>query len=172
MAEEFRMQVHLVDGTYELFRCFFGAPSSKTAGREVGATRALLRSLAAWLRSGEVTHIAYAFDHVIESFRNELFTGYKTGDGVEPELLSQFELAERAVAALGVVVWPMSEFEADDAIATAARRFAASAKVDQVLLCSPDKDLAQCIEGKRIVGYDRFKKVPLDETGVVEKFGV
>lgn len=166
------MKVHLVDGTYELFRCYFGAPKKKEKGREIGAARALGRSLGAWLRTGQVTHIAYAFDRVIESFRNDLFTGYKTSEGVEPDLLSQFELAEQVVASFGVTVWPMVEFEADDALATAARRFAKVKEVDQVLICSPDKDLAQCISGKRVVGFDRFKGVALDEKGVVAKFGV
>lgn len=166
------MKVHLVDGTYELFRCYYGAPKKKENGREIGAARALGRSLAAWLRTGEVTHVAYAFDRVIESFRNDLFTGYKTSEGVEPDLLSQFELAEQTVAALGVTVWPMIEFEADDALATAARRFAKVKGVEQVLICSPDKDLAQCISGRKIVGYDRFKGVTLDEKGVMAKFGV
>jgi 5'-3' exonuclease len=138
----------------------------------VGATRTLVRSLAAWLRTGEVTHAAYAFDHVIESFRNRLFTGYKTSEGIDPELYGQFELAERAVAALGMVVWPMIEFEADDALATGAKRFAAVKGVRQVLLCSPDKDLAQCVRGRKIVGFDRWKKTVLDEKGVKEKFGV
>lgn len=166
------MKVHLVDGTYELFRCYYGAPKKKIKGREVGAARTLGRSLASWLGTGQVTHVAYAFDHVIESFRNDLYAGYKTSEGIEPDLFAQFELAEQVVSALGVTVWPMVEFEADDALATAARRFAKSEEVDQVLICSPDKDLAQCIEGRRIVGYDRFKDVTLDEKGVVAKFGV
>jgi len=166
------MKVHLVDGTYELFRCFYGAPSKKHQGREVGATRALVRSLAAWLRSGDVTHIACAFDTVIESFRNQLFTGYKTGEGIDPDLWSQFELVERAVKALGITVWSMIDFEADDAIATAAHKFMKNGSVKQVLLCSPDKDLAQCVIGQKVVGYDRGKNVILDEDGVVAKFGV
>jgi 5'-3' exonuclease len=167
------MQVHLIDGTYELFRCFFGAPSAKTAGgREVGATRALLRSFASWLRTGEVTHVACAFDHVIESFRNGLFDGYKTGEGIDPDLYSQFELAERATAALGITVWPMVEFEADDAIAAGAVKFAREKGVTQVLMCSPDKDLAQCVQGNKIVAFDRQRQILLDEAGVVAKFGV
>lgn len=146
------MKVHLVDGTYELFRCYFGAPTRKTRqGREVGATRGLLRSLVSWLSSGDVTHVAYAFDHVIESFRNELFHGYKTSEGIDPDLYSQFELAERAVRALGVVVWPMEKFKADDAIATAAKRFIMDKNVAEILLCTPDKDLAQCVQGNRVV---------------------
>jgi len=166
------MKVHLVDGTYELFRCYYGGPKKKVKGREVGAARTLARSLSAWLRTGQVTHIAYAFDHIIESFRNDLYTGYKTSEGIEPDLFAQFELAEKVVAALGVTVWPMIEFEADDALATAARRFAKVKSVEQVLICSPDKDLSQCIDGKKIVGFDRFKSIPLDEKGVVAKFGV
>jgi 5'-3' exonuclease len=167
------MLVHLIDGTYELFRFFFGAPSYKNAqGKEVGATRALLRSYASWLGKGEVTHLAAAFDHVIESFRNDLFDGYKTGEGIDPDLFGQFELAERALRALGIVVWPMIEFEADDAVAAGAARYAKDRKVSQVLLCSPDKDLAQCVSGKRVVMWDRVRDKILDEKAVIEKFGV
>jgi 5'-3' exonuclease len=167
------MQVHLVDGTYELFRSFFGAPASRTsAGREVGATRGFARSLLAWLRSGKVTHAAYAFDHVIESFRNDLFDGYKTGDGVEPDLVAQFPLAEQAAHALGVTVWPMIEFEADDALATAAAALARDKRVAQIVIASPDKDLAQCVVGQRVVTCDRFRDLTLDEAAVVAKFGV
>ena len=166
------MDVHLVDGTYELFRTFFGAPSSRTSrGLEVGATRALTRSL--WgMRKDGATHVAVAFDTVIESFRNDLFAGYKTGDGIDPALLGQFPLAERAAHALGLVVWPMVSIEADDAIATFAARAARHRDVERVLLCSPDKDLAQCVVGGRVVGWDRRKKVALDEDGVRAKFGV
>src|SRR5574342_1045306 len=150
------MKIHLVDGTYELFRNFFGAPPKKAPdGREVGATLGLLRSLLMLLTSPGVTHLAVAFDHVIESFRNELYAGYKTGEGVDPNLLAQFPLAEEAVAALGVVVWPMVEFEADDALATAVKRFKNHKAVEQIVLCSPDKDLAQLVSGNRIVGWDR-----------------
>ncbi len=167
------MNVHLVDGTYELFRAHFGAPSATTAdGREVGATRGLVRSLRAMLREPGVTHVAVAFDHVVESFRNRLFPGYKTGEGVPPELLAQFPLAEAAARALGLVTWPMVEFEADDALATGAARFAAAPGVERVLLCTPDKDLAQCIQGDRVVGFDRLRRRLLDEPGVREKFGV
>ena len=167
------MNVHLVDGTYELFRAHFGAPSATAPdGREVGATRGLVRSLRALLREEGVTHVAVAFDHVIESFRNRLFPGYKTGAGVPPELLSQFALAEEAARALGVTVWPMVEFEADDALATGAARFAAAPGVARVLLCTPDKDLAQCVRGDRVVGFDRLRRRLLDEAGVREKFGV
>lgn len=167
------MDVHLIDGTYELFRCYFGAPPATAPdGREVGATRGLARSLAAWLRSGEVTHAACAFDTVIESFRNDLFAGYKTGEGIDPVLFAQFPLAERAVAALGITVWSMVEFEADDALAAGAAKYSAAKGVERVLLCSPDKDLAQCVRGEAIVGYDRSKKIVLDHAGVVAKFGV
>ena len=137
------MKLHLIDGTYELFRNHFGAPPRKGSdGGEVGATVGLLRSLAMLLSEPGVTHVACAFDHVIESFRNDLYPGYKTGEGVERALLDQFPLAETAVAAMGVVVWPMVEFEADDALATAAARFRDEPGVEQVVICSPDKDLA------------------------------
>src|SRR5947209_1426925 len=167
------MKIYLVDGTYELFRNHFGPPSRKAPdGREVGATLGLLRSLLLLLATPGITHVACAFDHVIESFRNGLYPGYKTGAGVDPNLLAQFELAEEAVAALGLVVWPMMEFEADDALASATARFKHAAEVEQIVLCSPDKDLAQLISGSRIVGWDRRRKLLLDEAGVVEKFGV
>ena len=167
------MKIHLIDGTYELYRSFFGAPP-KTApdGREVGATVGLLRSFVALLNDPETTHLACAFDHVIESFRNDLYSGYKTGEGIEPALLAQFALAEAAVAALGIVVWPMVEFEADDALAAAADRFTRDPAVDQILICSPDKDLTQCVTGTRIVCLDRRRKIVLDEAGVIAKFGV
>ncbi|MDB4959058.1 MAG: 5-3 exonuclease [Myxococcales bacterium] len=167
-----RVQVHLFDGTYELFRAWFGAPPAQFEGREVGATRTFMRSLAGVLRSGAVTHGGVAFDHVIESFRNDLFAGYKTGEGLEPNLVAQFPLVERAAAALGLVVWPMIEFEADDAIATAAARAATDARVEQVRICSPDKDMCQCVIGSRVVAWDRWKDFVLDEPGVVAKHGV
>ncbi len=167
------MKVHLVDGTYELFRNHFGAPPKRAPdGREVGATLGLLRSMLMLVTSPGVTHVAVAFDHVIESFRNDLFAGYKTGEGVDPNLLAQFPLAEEAIAALGLVVWPMVEFEADDALATAAARFKKAKSVEQILVCSPDKDLAQLVSGKRIVCWDRRREIIIDEAGVVEKFGV
>lgn len=167
------MKLHLVDGTYELFRSFFGAPSARSpSGAEVGATRGLLRSLHFLLREEGATHVASAFDHVIESFRNDLFDGYKTGEGIAEELMSQFPLAERAAHALGIVVWPMVEFEADDAIATAAARGSADSRVDQVIICSPDKDMSQCVRGSRVVCLDRMRRKVLDEPGVREKFGV
>jgi 5'-3' exonuclease len=167
------MKLHLVDGTYELFRAHFGAPPAEAPdGRPVGATRGLMRSLLALLASPDVTHVACAFDHVIESFRNGLFEGYKTSEGVPPELMSQFALAERMTAALGVVVWSMVEFEADDALATAAARWAEADGVEQVVICSPDKDLAQCVRGSRVVCFDRRRQILLDEPAVKQKFGV
>jgi 5'-3' exonuclease len=167
------MKIHLVDGTYELFRNHFGAPPKKSAiGQEVGATLGLMRSLLMLLQSADVTHVGVAFDHVIESFRNDLYTGYKTGEGVDPILLAQFTLAEQAVAALGVVVWPMVEFEADDAIASAAHRFRKTKSVQQIVVCSPDKDLSQVVSGDHIVCWDRRREIIINEAGVVEKFGV
>ncbi|MBX3464467.1 MAG: flap endonuclease [Planctomycetes bacterium] len=167
------MQVHLLDGTWELFRSHYGAPPATAPdGREVGAVRGLLASLVALLREPGVTHVAVAFDTVIESFRNELFAGYKTGAGIEPQLWAQFPLAERAARALGLVVWPMVEFEADDALATGAVRFAAEPAVEQVLLATPDKDLAQCVRGDRVVQLDRRRRHLLDEAAVRAKFGV
>jgi 5'-3' exonuclease len=167
------MKIHLVDGTYELFRNHFGAPPKKAPdGREVGATLGLVRSLLMLLTSPGVTHVGVAFDHVIESFRNQLYTGYKTGEGVDPNLLAQFPLAEEAVAALGAVVWPMVEFEADDALGTAASRLKKNKSVEQILICSPDKDLAQLVEGNKIVCWDRRRDIIIDEAGVVEKYGV
>jgi 5'-3' exonuclease len=167
------MKIYLVDGTYELFRNHFGAPP-RTApdGREVGATLGLLRSLLLLVTTPGIIHVACAFDHVIESFRNGLYPGYKTGAGVDSTLLAQFSLAEEAVAALGLVVWPMVEFEADDALASATARFKHEAAVEQIVLCSPDKDLAQLVCGNRIVGWDRRRNLLLDEAGVVAKFGV
>ncbi len=165
-------KVHLVDGTYELYRAYYGAPKALVAGREVGATRGILRSLLSLVREDGVSHVAVAFDHVIESFRNDLFSGYKTGEGVPEDLMAQFALAERASQALGVVTWSMVDFEADDALATAATRFAQEPGVEQVLICTPDKDLAQCVSGRRVVRLDRMRRLLLDEAGVVEKFGV
>lgn len=167
------MNVHLIDGTYELFRAWFGAPEATSpAGLEVGATRGLLRSLAALLRDDAVTHVGCAFDHTVESFRNELFEGYKTGEGVEPELLDQFPLAERASRALGIVTWPMVELEADDALAAAAAKFRAEPEVTRVVIVSPDKDLCQCVVGREVVTWDRRRNIVLDEAGVRSKFGV
>ena len=167
------MKIHLIDGTYELFRNHFGAPPKKAPdGREVGATLGLLRSLLMLLQSDGVTHVGVAFDHVIESFRNDLYTGYKTSEGVDANLLAQFPLAEEAVAALGVVVWPMVEFEADDAIGTAAARFKKNKSVEQIVIGSPDKDLSQLVSGDQIVCWDRRREIIIDEAGVIEKFGV
>jgi len=164
-------RLHLVDGTFELFRSYYAVPSSRAPdGREVGAIRGVIGSTLAWLRDGTVTHVAVATDHVIESFRNTLFDGYKTGDGIPPDLWAQFPLVEEAFAALGVCVWPMIEFEADDAIATAASRFAAL--VDQVVIASPDKDFAQCVDGEHVVLHDRIRRVVYDEEAVRTKFGV
>jgi 5'-3' exonuclease len=167
------MNVHLIDGTYELFRAWFGAPEAESpAGQEVGATRGFLRSMAAMLRDETVTHVGCAFDHTVESFRNHLFDGYKTGEGLDPALLAQFPLAERASRALGMVTWPMTEFEADDALAAAAARLREQPKVDQVVIASPDKDLCQCVRQDRVVTWDRRRGLVLDEDGVREKFGV
>ncbi len=166
------MKVHLVDGTFELFRAYYGAPSMKSpSGREVGAARTLARSLLRLLADG-ATHVGVAYDHVIESFRNDLWDGYKTGAGIEPALWDQFELAEKVTATLGFVVWSMVEFEADDALATFAARAAADRDVEQVCICSPDKDLAQCVTGDRVVLVDWLRKKVHDERGVEEKFGV
>ena len=166
------MDVHLVDGTYELFRHYYALPSARDAdGREVAAVRGVLASVLGMIRGG-ATHIAVATDHVIESFRNGLWPGYKTGEGVEPDLLAQFPLLEEVLSAAGIVVWPMVEFEADDALAAAAVAAARDARVDRVIICTPDKDLAQCVRGTRIVQLNRRTRVTLDEAGIVQKFGV
>jgi 5'-3' exonuclease len=167
------MKIHLVDGTYELFRSFYGPPPRKSPdGREVGATIGLLSSMLALVSDPDITHIACAFDHVIESFRNDLYPGYKTGEGINPDLLAQFSLAEQAVAALGIVVWPMVEFEADDAIATAAIRFKDETGVEQVVICSPDKDLTQLVSGDQVVCWDRRRDIIYDQAAVIDKYGV
>ena len=167
------MKVHLVDGTYELFRAHFGAPPIKTPdGRIVGAIRGLMQTLLSLLRQDDVTHIAVAFDHVVESFRNDLFDDYKTSEGMPEELLAQFDLAEIVTEALGIVTWPMTEFEADDAIATATVRFLDDVLVKQVVICSPDKDLMQMVRDDRVVSLDRRKGVLTNYAGVIEKFGV
>ncbi len=167
------MKVHLVDGTYELFRAYYGVPPAQdAAGRPVGALRGILATHLSLLREPDVTHVACAFDHVIESFRNDLYGGYKTGEGIEPDLLAQFHPAEQAVRALGIVVWPMVEFEADDALATGAARFKDAPGVDQVVICSPDKDLSQCVVGTKVVCRDRRQRIDRDEAGVIAKFGV
>lgn len=165
------MKLHFVDGTFELFRAFYSAPSRRNAdGQEVGATLGILRSYSGLLATSGVSHVAVAYDHVIESFRNQLFPGYKTGDGIEPALWSQAGLVEEAARALGLVVWSMIEFEADDAMATAAIRWRDTA--EQVVLCSPDKDLAQCLTTDNVVTWDRIRDKTLDRPGVMEKFGV
>jgi 5'-3' exonuclease len=166
------MDVHLIDGTYELFRYFFAVPAAADAtGQEVGAVRGVLNSILSMLERG-ATHVGVATDHVVESFRNELYPGYKTSEGVPPELLSQFPILEEALAAMGVVVWPMVYYEADDALASAATKAAQDVHVKQVLICSPDKDLAQCVVGTRVVQLDRRREILRDEAGVVDKFGV
>jgi 5'-3' exonuclease len=165
------MKLHLLDATYELFRAFFALPSEKGPdGHEVGAIRGLIGSTISLLREPGVTHLGAATDHVIESFRNQLFAGYKTGEGIDPDLFSQFALAEEALRALGIVVWPMIEFEADDALAAAAARLAD--QVDQVVILSPDKDLCQCVRGTHVVTLDRRRGKTYDEAAVREKFGV
>lgn len=167
------MRVHLVDGTYELFRAHFAMPSiAAPDGREVGAVRGLVQTLISLLRQPEVTHVGVAFDTVIRSFRNDLFDGYKTGEDTPPELLGQFPQAERAAAALGLVVWPMADFEADDVLGTAAVRWRDAPGVDQIVLCSPDKDLAQVVQGDCVVTLDRRRDVITNEDGVRQKFGV
>jgi 5'-3' exonuclease len=166
------MKVHLVDGTYELFRHFFGAPPHRNAdGEEVAAVRGVLNSVLQLIDDG-ATHVGVATDHVIESFRNGLWPGYKTGDGIDPDLRSQFWPLEEALGAMGVHVWPMVDLEADDALASAAAVAEDDGKVNQVVICTPDKDLGQCVQGKRVVQLDRRKNLLIDEAGVVAKFGV
>src|SRR6266853_2774513 len=166
------MEVHLVDGTYELFRHYYALPSARDRdGREVSAVRGVLGSVLGMINGG-ATHIAVATDHVIESFRNALWPGYKTGEGIEPDLWAQFPLLEEVLSAAGVVVWPMVEFEADDALAAAAEAAARDPRVERVIICTPDKDLAQCVRGHRVVQLNRRTRVTLDEPGVVQKFGV
>ena len=167
------MKLHLVDGTYELFRAHFAMPPiSSPDGRSVAAVRGLVQTLLLLLRQPDVTHVACAFDHVVESFRNDLFEGYKDGSGIPEELASQFPLAEEAVRALSIIAWPMIEFEADDALATAAVRWQAVPEIDQVVICSPDKDLCQLVSGDRVVCLDRRREIVLDEAAVIDKFGV
>jgi 5'-3' exonuclease len=166
------MDVYLVDGTYELFRHYYAVPKARdAAGREIGAVRGVVGSILGMLNRG-ATHVGVATDHVIESFRNDLWPGYKTGDGVEADLLAQFPILEDALAALGVVVWPMVEFEADDALAAAAAKAEADARVTRVFVCTPDKDLAQSVRGMRVVQLDRRKNAVRGEDGVIAKFGV
>ena len=166
------MEIYLIDGTYELFRHYYAMPSARDAdGREVAAVRGVVASVLGMINGG-ARYVGVATDHVIESFRNELWQDYKTGDGIEPELLAQFPLLEDALTALGIVTWPMVEFEADDALASAATAAARDRRVDRVVICTPDKDLAQCVRGTRIVQMDRRRRTIRDEAGVVEKFGV
>jgi 5'-3' exonuclease len=166
------VDVYLVDGTYELFRHYHALPSAEDAdGREIAAARGVVASLAALVRGG-VTHLAVATDHVIESFRNDLWPGYKTSAGVPDDLLAQFPLLEEMLRAAGFVVWPMVEFEADDALAAGAARAAADPRVERVVICTPDKDLAQCVRDSRVVQLNRRTRAMLDEAGVVAKFGV
>src|SRR5512146_2002426 len=166
------MKVFLIDGTYELFRHYFALPSSTDVrGQEIAATRGVLTSVLSLIESG-ATHIGVATDHVVESFRNELYDGYKTSEGVPEELLSQFPIVEEMLTAMGVRVWPETYFEADDALAAAAVKAAQDPRVEQVLICTPDKDLAQCVSGTRVVQFDRRRNILRDEMGVVEKFGV
>jgi 5'-3' exonuclease len=166
------LDVYLVDGTYELFRHYYALPSARDEqGHEVAAVRGVLSSVLGMIRAG-ATHIAVATDHVIESFRNALWPGYKTSAGIEPELLAQFPLLEEVLSAAGIVVWPMVEFEADDALAAAAISAAADTRVERVIICTPDKDLAQCVRGARIIQLNRRTNVILDEPGIVQKFGV
>jgi 5'-3' exonuclease len=166
------MEIYLVDGTYELFRHYYALPSARDVdGREVAAVRGVLSSVLAMIRGG-ATHIAVATDHVIESFRNDLWAGYKTSEGVEPDLLAQFPVLESVLSAAGIVVWPMVEFEADDALAAAAVVADHDARVERVVICTPDKDLAQCVRGTRVVQLNRRTRVTLDERGIIQKFGV
>jgi 5'-3' exonuclease len=166
------MDIYLIDGTYELFRYFYAVPSAKdNSGKEIGAVRGVLGSILSMIEGG-ATHVGVATDHVIESFRNDLYPGYKTGEGVDPALLTQFPILEKALQSMGVRVWPMIEFEADDALASAAAKAAKDKRVGRVIICTPDKDLSQCVVGSRVVQLDRRRESLRDEAGVVAKFGV
>src|ERR1700694_5751853 len=166
------MDVYLIDGTYELFRYFFAVPAAKDVnGQEIGAVRGVLASVLSMIERG-ATHLGVATDHVVESFRNDLYPGYKTSEGMAPELLAQFPILEEALQAMGVVVWPMVYFEADDALASAADKAAQDDHVKQVLICTPDKDLGQCVVGTRVVQLDRRRNIVRDEDAIVDKFGV
>lgn len=172
MSVELALDIYLIDGTYELFRHYYAVPSARDKdGREVGAVRGVLASLLGMMKK-DSTHIAVATDHVIESFRNHLWAGYKTGEGVPPDLLEQFPLLEEVLSAAGITVWPMVEFEADDALAAAAEKSAADPRVERVIICTPDKDLSQCVRGTRVVQLNRRTQAICDEAGVVNKFGV
>ena len=167
------MDIYLIDGTYELFRHYYALPSARdSGGREVAAVRGVLASVLGMMKGGGATHIAVATDHVIESFRNRLWPDYKTSEGIEPDLFAQFPLLEEVLSAAGIVVWPMVEFEADDALAAAAHAADEDTRVERVIICTPDKDLAQCVRGTRIVQLNRRTRVTIDEAGVVQKFGV
>jgi 5'-3' exonuclease len=169
---EAHLDVYLVDGTYELFRHFYALPSARDQnGHEIAAVRGVLTSVLGMIKGG-ATHIAVATDHVIESFRNDLWPGYKTGEGIDSDLLAQFPLLEQTLTAAGIVVWPMVEFEADDALAAGATAAARDPRVDHVIICTPDKDLAQCVRGTRVVQLDRRSRITRDESGVIQKFGV
>src|SRR6476661_8431455 len=166
------MEVHLVDGTYELFRHYYALPSARDRdGREIAAVRGVVGSILGMINAG-ATYIGVATDHVIESFRNRLWPGYKTGAGIDPDLYSQFPLLEEALVALGIATWPMVEYEADDALAAAAAAAARDPRVERVIICTPDKDLAQCVRGTRVVQLDRRARTTRDEAGVAAKFGV
>ena len=166
------MLIHVIDGTYELFRHYYALPPARDAnGREVAAVRGVLASIRGLLRDG-ATHVGVATDHVIESFRNGLWPGYKTGEGIDPELFAQFPLLEEALVAAGIIVWPMVEFEADDALGAAAAIAAADARVERVIICTPDKDLAQCVRGTHVVQLNRRTRTFFDEAGIRAKFGV
>jgi len=166
------LDLHLIDGTYELFRHYYAIPSSRDRdGHEIAAVRGVLASVMGMINAG-ATHVAVATDHVIESFRNDLWPDYKTGEGIDPDLLAQFQLLEDALAAMGVAVWPMVEFEADDALAAAASAAARDPGVDRIIICTPDKDLAQCVQGTRVVQMNRRTRTIRDEAGVVARFGV
>ena len=166
------MKLHLVDGTFELFRAYY-APGDRAASARPGrAVERLLDSMLSLLREPDVTHVGVATDYVIESFRNDLYAGYKTGAGLPTDLVGQFRLAERGLAAIGLAVWPMVEDEADDGLATAVARWADDPRVEQVVICTPDKDLAQCVRGERVVMRDRMRRITIDESGVLAKFGV
>ena len=166
------LEVYLIDGTYELFRHYYALPSARDQdGREIAAVRGVLASVLGMIRDG-ATHVAVATDHVIESFRNQLWEGYKTGEGIDADLFAQFPLLEETLSAAGVVVWPMVEFEADDALAAGAMAAAGDPRVERVIICTPDKDLAQCVRGTRVVQLNRRTRVIRDEAGVIQKFGV
>jgi 5'-3' exonuclease len=166
------MDIYLIDGTYELFRYFYAVPSAKdTCGQEIGAVRGVLGSVLSMIEGG-ATHVGVATDHVIESFRNDLYMAYKTGEAVDPALLSQFPILEEALQSMGVLVWPMTEFEADDALASAATKAVQDDRVRQVIICTPDKDLSQCVVGSRVVQLDRRREILRDEAGVIAKFGI